>query len=238
MKYINETSWRTDVKNIDKTEMYLNGMNNQTVSDSYCFYEGSSARKAVVVTSLVIMLFIIFLISCLYARILRILFTKLNISHKSIRRPRIDVLGLTASQQTELGIESPSQRHDTNIVNENVKFGDVCNQLSRQDQQNAVIKTTNAKKSIQRQKAKVKFIVMFLIIVIFYGVSYIPSHVIVILEDIDQQNTSREDVKRNDENVLLLFGFINHIINPFIYGCFDSTFREKYKEIFYRNRCK
>ena len=128
---------QTSVKNNDETELSFNETgvryDNQTVFHSYCFFEPSFARKAAGVASLVTMLLVLFAVSCLYARILRILIIKLKISQERIHRPRTNVRHLTATQQMELGIESQAQRHDTNIVNEkndsdaNVKFGDVHN---------------------------------------------------------------------------------------------------------------
>ena len=242
VRYINGTI----VKNIDKTEVHFNETDviDQTISRSHCYFEKSS-RKAVFVASLVIMLLIMFVVICLYARILRIILTKLKISHNSTQRPWTNVRDLPAPQEVELGIES---QHITERVNGNNRsdahaaFSGICNREDQRRQEKEVIETTNAKRNIQRQqkqKAKLKFIVMFLIIVIFYGASYIPFHVFALI-DVDQQNTSRKERKAQFflQRVVVLFGFMNHIINPFIYGCFDAIFREKCKEIFYRNRCK
>ena len=244
VRYVNETAWRIineTIVNIEKTEVYFNDTDvrpiDQKVYQSICHFSRSSAEKAVNLASFVIMLLIIFVVICLYTRILQILLTKL--------RRQTHVHELTASHETVHGIESQAVRRGIDIVNKNngtdanSEFADVCNEENQQRQGKAVFKTTqlNAERNIQRQKAKLKFIVMVLIIVIFYGASYIPIHVIALVE-IDK-NASTEELKAQTflQGVLWLFVYMDHIINPFIYGCFDAIFREKCKEILCRNRC-
>ena len=234
---INETTG----KYIDETTgEYISETNvifiNQTVPYLHCAFDyRSSARKAAIIVSLIIILLILFVVSCLYAQILRILLAKLKMPIK-LRKPKKNVSQLESSQETGLEIESQKQRNDTNKVYErndsgaSIEFAYIGNQEGQKRQENVDNGIANTeKRNIQRQKAKLKFIVMFFIIVIFYGVSYIPYHIIGLIH---------EQTAQNLRGALKLFGFVNHIINPFIYGCFDAIFRETCKEIFSNIRCK
>ena len=238
VRYVNETTWKTRGKQIDESGVYFNETYvrsvNQTVSQTYCIIARSSTQKAAISVSLVIVLLILLAVCCLYARILQILITKLKRASKK-ERPRNADGHLDSSHEMEL--ESKRKRHETNRAYDEIDMGsnielDVYNQRS----ENAVIKTASADWNIQRQEAKM-LTVMFFIIVIFYGVSYIPFHIIGL---VDIVNTNEEERKAQNfiRSILVLFGFINHIINPFIYGCFDAIFRKTCKDIFYNLRCK
>ena len=125
----------------------------------------------------------------------------------------------------------------------NQEFAVDNNAHNQQNRKKTLIRSHSKKRNIQRQKAKLRFIVMFFVIIVFYAISYTPYHVIELIA-LRIQETNQEEL--DDIHVFLLkvlnlysiFGFVNHIVNPFIYGYFDAVFKEKCKEIFYRYTCK
>ena len=209
-----------------------------SINETKCAFDQSFARKAAITASLVSMLLVIGIVGCLYAQILRILVTKLKKLNKE-QGQRRKVCQLEKTQETNIKYGSCKCKANTS--------NDTCAKLDlthgtrthQQEKQTVVISTANAERNIQRQRAKLKFIVMFLIIIVVYTVSYIPYHIVGLVA-IDMQHSSEEEQKAQKFllGVIKLFGFINHIVNPFIYGCFDATFKEKCKEILSRRRCK
>ena len=227
--YINETNVRyiNDSNASNTNETYKMEVINETVTDLHCgFRQFSRPRKAALTASLLLVLLVIATVSCLYAYILRILIIKLKLSNKN-QGLRNNIGQHESLQETTQESELHEQKYEEYRGNEN---SDACGEFrNNKRNQQTVIGKANEIRNMQRQKAKLKFIVMFLIIMVFYGVSYIPYHIIRLV-DTDLQNT--------DKHILSLLAFVNHIINPFIYGCFDSVFREKCRELFCRNRCK
>ena len=88
------------------------------------------------------------------------------------------------------------------------------------------------------KNARNRFSVMFLIIVIIYAITNIPAFVFLYLfmenETFRLYFTMRSDFEVH--NLILCFvrvHLINNIVNPFIYGYFDLTFRKEVKVLCY-----
>ena len=78
------------------------------------------------------------------------------------------------------------------------------------------------------------FTYMFMTIIIFYLLSYLPTFIIIILatEDPFQYWYSMDVITLNFIMILRRSSIINHIVNPFIYGYFDRVFRERFIDVF------
>ena len=78
------------------------------------------------------------------------------------------------------------------------------------------------------------FTYMFMTIIIFYLLSYLPTFIIILLatEDPFQYWYSMDVITLNFIMILRRSSIINHIVNPFIYGYFDRVFRERFIEVF------
>ena len=230
-----------DITNINVT--YIN----RTVSYTACGFGDPSAGTAVISVSFATMLVVIAFISGLYTYIARILVTKLKISSKK-RGPGSDVSQAESSQETVLETESREQgseicRENASEVKGSNKEFAVDNEHDQQDREKTMIRSHSKKRNIQRQKAKLRFIVMFFIIIVFYAMSYTPYHVIELIA-LRIQDTNQDELDNIHVfllkvlNLYSIFGFVNHIVNPFIYGYFDAAFKEKCTEMFNRYICK
>ena len=78
------------------------------------------------------------------------------------------------------------------------------------------------------------FTYMFMTIIIFYLLSYLPTFIIILLatEDPFQYWYSMDVITLNFIMTLRGSSIINHIVNPFIYGYFDLVFREHFIDFF------
>lgn len=88
-------------------------------------------------------------------------------------------------------------------------------------------------KGSRKAKTKVNFNVMFITIVMFYLLSYIPTGVMFIVSATDPLYWFKlPDVQLGILICLQRFYIVNQIVNPFIYGYFDIYFRESIKSFF------
>lgn len=78
------------------------------------------------------------------------------------------------------------------------------------------------------------FTYMFLTIIIFYLLSYLPTFTIILLatDDPFRYWYSMDIITLNVIMLLRRSSIINHIVNPFIYGYFDRGFRKHFVESF------
>ncbi|XP_062569748.1 uncharacterized protein LOC134231794 isoform X2 [Saccostrea cucullata] len=98
-------------------------------------------------------------------------------------------------------------------------------------------KTLSLVKSKKKRKARHNFMNMFITIIIFYFLTYLPT-VITILVITDDPFSHWYSMDVGTLNIVLLMVrsmMINHIVNPFIYGYFDRIFRKAFVKSF--NKC-
>lgn len=94
----------------------------------------------------------------------------------------------------------------------------------------------NSIKGRRKTKIKVNFNVMFITIVIFYLLSYIPTGVMLIVSATDPLYWFKLSDKQFGILICLQrFYIVNQIVNPFIYAFFYIYFRESIKSFF---KCK
>ena len=85
-------------------------------------------------------------------------------------------------------------------------------------------------------KTAVNFNSMFLAIVLFYMLSYIPTGIMFIVSSKDSLYWFKlPDIELSILMWVQRIYFLNHVVNPLIYGYFDIYFRESIKPIF---KCK
>lgn len=83
-------------------------------------------------------------------------------------------------------------------------------------------------------KVRNNFTYMFITIIIFYLLSYLPTFIVILLATGDPFHYwySMDFVTLNVIMLLRRSSIINHIVNPFIYGYFDRVYRKFFKICF------
>ena len=99
-------------------------------------------------------------------------------------------------------------------------------------QKNVLDSSISRKKNTYRRRVRHNFTSMFVTIVIFYIIFYLPTFVLLI---VSSKNPSRFWSTLDDFslNILVIFqrAFIVHyIVNPFVYAYFDLHFRSLFKK--------
>lgn len=85
----------------------------------------------------------------------------------------------------------------------------------------------------RKSRSKVNFNLMLITVILFYLLSYIPViYVFVVRTDETYYWHNLSNVQVRLQLCLVRFYFINNIVNPFIYGYFDFSFRESMKSLF------
>ena len=123
----------------------------------------------------------------------------------------------------------------------------ICN-IKNQDSDKMVTSTKKVKEHLSAKckerkfESKVEsnirvrnnFTYMFITIIIFYLLSYLPTIIIILLatEDPFQYWYSMDVITLNFIMILRRSAIINHIVNPFIYGYVDRVFRERFIDVF------
>lgn len=110
------------------------------------------------------------------------------------------------------------------------------NELSSSVKQKIYICDSNRPKKISRVRNM--FTYMFITIIFFYLVSYLPTFITIILSANDPYIWYQTNI--NTLSFLLLLrhsSIINHIVNPFIYGYFDRVFQQMYVKCFICKPC-
>jgi hypothetical protein len=89
--------------------------------------------------------------------------------------------------------------------------------------------TMTCKNSV-RQSVRHNFTFMFITIVVFYVISYVPTAILIFVgsEYSFKFWYSLDDVSLNVLMILRRSYIINHIVNPYIYGYFDLNFRRQF----------
>lgn len=98
--------------------------------------------------------------------------------------------------------------------------------------QNVLDSSISRKKNSHRRRVRHNFTSMFVTIVIFYVISYLPTFVLII---VPSKNPFRfwftlDDFSLNILVILKRAFIVNHIVNPFVYGYFDLHFRSLFKK--------
>ena len=100
-------------------------------------------------------------------------------------------------------------------------------------------RTGSVLRNERRKKTKSRFTQMFLIIVIIYLLSYVPYNILALKTDIYKDGIN--DISSRDWDLFTWFSvFImtNHIANPFVYGYYDSLFRQECMTMFCMKPCR
>ncbi|XP_061186389.1 cholecystokinin receptor type A-like [Saccostrea echinata] len=143
---------------------------------------------------------------------------------------------------TELQEVHPSTKENKSNTHEHVRktSKEKSNENTKEE-----IKVQNHEGAVESKHARPKegsvqrrITVMFLVIIIAYVLSYIPPLAILILsyaiEDFNFITLSESETVA--WLYLARFVFLNHIVNPFIYGYFDTKFRDQLQICF--KKCK
>lgn len=98
--------------------------------------------------------------------------------------------------------------------------------------QNVLDSSISRKKNSHRRRVRHNFTSMFVTIVIFYVMSYLPTFVLII---VPSKNPfmfwfTLDDFSLNILVILKRAFIVNHIVNPFVYGYFDLHFRSLFKK--------
>lgn len=88
-------------------------------------------------------------------------------------------------------------------------------------------------------KVRNNFTYMFITIIIFYLLSYLPTFIVILLATDEPFNYwyAMDIVTLNVIMLLRRSSIINHIVNPFIYGYFDIVYRKFFMECFVCRYC-
>jgi hypothetical protein len=85
----------------------------------------------------------------------------------------------------------------------------------------------------RKSRSKVNFNLMLITVILFYMLSYIPViYVFIVRTDEIYYWHNLSNVQVRLQLCLVRFYVINNIVNPFIYGYFDFSFRESMKSLF------
>jgi hypothetical protein len=129
------------------------------------------------------------------------------------------LLGPTISDLSD-DVQSENTSEGRNEVKSNYK----C------DLQNVLDTSVCKKKNSHRRRVRHNFTSMFITIVVFYVISYLPTLILII---IPSKNPFKfwytlDDVSLNILVILKRSYIINHVVNPYIYGYFDLHFRRQF----------
>lgn len=149
-------------------------------------------------------------------------------------------------QETTSGIKSDKHCSEINESSKNVENTENLTKgvvsIGNTDE-NSIISASSITKSkyivvkVSREtKTKLNFNGLFITIVIWYLLSYIPTAIMFIVSATDRLYWFKlSDIQLGILTCLQRFYIVNHIVNPFIYGYFDIYFRESIKSFF---KCK
>ena len=166
----------------------------------------------------------------------------MNTGNTNLQTTEVDDL----VQEMKSGIKSDKHCSEINESNKNVKNTETQTKrvvdIGETDVNNSNFTSSiskskpNSIKGSRKTKIKVNFNVMFITIVIFYLLSYIPTGVMFIVSATGPLYWFKlPDIQFGILICLQRFYIVNQIVNPFIYGYFDIYFRESIKSFF---KCK
>ncbi|KAK3097438.1 hypothetical protein FSP39_009636 [Pinctada imbricata] len=135
---------------------------------------------------------------------------------------------------TESDYENSNQQNDCKV---DLEFGDKSAEDNKEKVKASVVlalsnTSTTRRKNKRRRRVRNNFTIMFMTIVVFYVLSYIPTFVLMLTPGRLENWISLPEGQMNLLLVLRRFFLLNHVVNPFIYGYFDLTFRHKFKDCF------
>ena len=130
------------------------------------------------------------------------------------------------------GVRSSNMSATNSVLNNNDSVGqNPSTTLSNDNRHNA--KTASSKRRQQKTyNVRGKFTLTLMLVVVFYAISYVPFYVMV-STGINDMNVwfNLPPWKLNGYLFLFRCYIINNVVNPIIYGMFDSTFRRHFTEI-------
>ncbi|XP_056014677.1 cholecystokinin receptor-like [Ostrea edulis] len=102
----------------------------------------------------------------------------------------------------------------------------------RHSLQNVLDTSVCKKKNSHRRRVRHNFTSMFITIVVFYVISYLPTLILIIVGSKDPFKFwfRLDDVSLNILVILKRSYIINHVVNPYIYGYFDLHFRRQFMQ--------
>lgn len=97
---------------------------------------------------------------------------------------------------------------------------------------------TDRRRNSRIKSAQKRVLVMFFYLILAYVLSYIPSLISLIL--IYTQDGFAFETRDRTEMAIWFYltrlVFLNHIVNPFIYGYFDTKFKKQLRNFFLRRK--
>ena len=220
---------------------YTSSFRNQSSTLKRCTINHVYSRKIVRIVIFVATFLNMFAICVLYAVIGKAIVKRLKKSDKT--------------QHTDKSTQEITQENEREVNNENIEMEHKRDaMLSRMNskESNGASKSadTNRESSMEgRQKtklrhsprsteAKSRFTFMFLIIIVFYILSYLPVHFYGLITLVNFDETPEKAIQEWEVGTrLIVFSILNHIVNPFVYGYFDTLFKQECKTMFCRKRC-
>lgn len=127
-------------------------------------------------------------------------------------------------------IRENSEYHDGTISDKSNAYRKTFSTSTSKETRASPIKVGLFRTSSKLERMKATMNIMFMTIIIVYVISYIPSLVILILR-YSKPDFDYLDFTESEYFVWFFFSrfvFINHIINPFIYGYFDVKLKREF----------
>lgn len=131
-----------------------------------------------------------------------------------------------------LGITSSEKSEDDDGVDTSSKTKAKSTLDYTEALQNVVDSSVSRGTNFHRRRVRHNFTTMFVTIVIFYLMSYLPTFVLII---VPRKNPFRfwfslDDFSLNILVILERAFIVNHVVNPFVFGYFDLHFRSLFKK--------
>lgn len=144
---------------------------------------------------------------------------------------------LVFRNEMELGITRSSEKEshqDGGNVSSNDNILEIKGLDIKESSPTKRLKKFTFSKHENNIKVRNNFTYMFITIIIFYLLSYLPTFIVILLATGDPFHYwySMDIVTLNFIMLLRRSSIINHIVNPFIYGYFDRAYRKFFLECF------
>lgn len=218
---------------------------NQTVTTRICRFsvDRSPGIVAYFASLVLISVISIILTAAFYAPVLTKLRISIGTMKKSFTLYKEDSTGsspysvcspsLSTSNCAESGHEHPELERGDNAVDT------TTSELKNKEplvEHHTDSRVSTIKRRLQSERLQKRISIMFFIIILTYVLSYIPPLIVLILtytiKDFNYLTLTR------GQTIIWIYVprllFVNHIMNPLIYGYFDAKYREKLMECFRR----
>ena len=156
-------------------------------------------------------------------------------NHRQTTELRISTV-LSNGKLTQPSNITPGGKDVSDIRSVSTSLDSISVMDTRRDCSNSQPSSLSRIGSSLKRRVKTNFTTMFFIIVIVFIIAYIPSCAVAIYDlNITAEDAySHSDLLRNWLIFLSRVFFVNHVINPFVYGYFDMAFRQELVLIFQR----